>query len=124
MFFGFISLPEFNNSVPSFWLTLTLMMFSTVESFRYSFYFLKQVNMDEGTQIGRVFGWLRFNLFLVCYPLGAIGEIMVLLNAAQEVGKSGSPKKYSLEMPNPYNFAFDMEYFMYLLPVIYLFVFP
>ena len=52
MFFGFISLPEFNNSEPSFWLTLTLMMFSTVESFRYSFYFLKQVNMDEGTQIG------------------------------------------------------------------------
>ena len=49
---------------------------------------------------------------------------MVLLNAAQEVGKSGSPKKYSLEMPNPYNFAFDMEYFMYLLPVIYLLVFP
>ena len=123
MFFGFITMPEFNNSVPSIWLTLPIMMFCTVESFRYGFYYLKQVNMDEGTQIGTIFGWLRFNLFLVCYPIGAFSEVVVLLNAAKEVAKT-SPKKYSIEMPNPYNFAFDMEYFMYFGIVCYVLVFP
>lgn len=72
---------------------------------------------------GRFFGWLRYTAFIPIYPTGASTELLTAIQAIPAV-RAVSPKLYSLEMPNCYNFAFDMEYFIYLLVPVYLFGFP
>lgn len=97
-------------------------MFCIVESFRYGFYFLKMRNLDE-TFIGKLFGIIRYNSFLVCYPLGAGSECLIVYLTARMLSKT-NPDFYSIRMPNRLNFAFDMVYFMYALIPIYGTVFP
>ena len=97
-------------------------MFCLVESFRYGFYFLKQQGLDE-TLIGSIFGLIRYNSFLVCYPLGAIGESMSVYLLAKHLGKE-IPDTYSVRMPKIFNFAFNVPYFMYVMLPTYAVVFP
>jgi hypothetical protein len=59
-------------------------MFALVESFRYAFYFVKQQGYEK-TTIGRALGFVRYNSFIVCYPLGAIGENLVFYGAKQRI---------------------------------------
>jgi very-long-chain (3R)-3-hydroxyacyl-CoA dehydratase len=117
--FAFVSLPLAHDTPAIF---MTLMMFCIVESIRYPYYYLKS-NGKENTTIGRFYGWLRYNTFIVCYPIGAIGEVLVGFAALPEI-RSTSPKRFSIEMPNDWNFAFDMEYLIKLLPLIYIAGFP
>ena len=120
-FFGIFVLPLSPTQAGPF-VFLCLLMFCLVESFRYGFYFLKQQGLDE-TLIGRIFGLIRYNSFLVCYPLGAIGECMSLYLLAKSLGRD-IPDAYSIKMPNRFNFAFNVPYFMYLMLPTYAVVFP
>jgi hypothetical protein len=97
-------------------------MFCIVESFRYAFYFLKQHNLDE-TLLGKIFGLIRYNSFLVCYPTGAASECLMVYKVAKKIQKE-MPDRFSIRMPNKFNFAFDMVYFMYLMIVLYGAIFP
>lgn len=122
-FFGLFVLPLSPIQAAPF-VFLCLLMFCLVESFRYGFYFLKQQGLDE-TLIGRGFGLIRYNSFLVCYPLGAIGECMSLYLLAKSLQvKDDIPDTYSIRMPNRFNFAFNVPYFMYLMLPTYAVVFP
>ena len=122
-FFGLFVLPLSPIQAAPF-VFLCLLMFCLVESFRYGFYFLKQQGLDE-TLIGRSFGLIRYNSFLVCYPLGAIGECMSLYLLAKSIQvKDDIPDTYSIRMPNRFNFAFNVPYFMYLMLPTYAVVFP
>ena len=122
-FFGLFVLPLSPIQAAPF-VFLCLLMFCLVESFRYGFYFLKHQGLDE-TLIGRGFGLIRYNSFLVCYPLGAIGECMSLYLLAKSLQvKDDIPDTYSIRMPNRFNFAFNVPYFMYLMLPTYAVVFP
>jgi hypothetical protein len=78
----------------------------------------------ENSKAGRFFGWLRYNSFLVIYPLGAIGELTVAFSTINTI-RATSPKRFSIELPNTLNFAFHFDYFlMYVLPIVYLIGFP
>ena len=97
-------------------------MFAIVESYRYGFYFLKQINLDR-TPIGKFFGFLRYNLFLICYPIGAGSEVMALYFAGKMIKKTDSDL-YTVKMPNKFNFMWDTVYFMYFMIPIYGVIFP
>ena len=73
--------------------------------------------------MGRIFGLVRYNSFLVCYPLGALAEAMTIYHLARRLGKE-VPDLYSVRMPNKVNFAFHLPYFMYLMLPTYAVVFP
>jgi hypothetical protein len=73
----------------------------------------------DRTFIGRLFGLLRYNLFLVCYPLGAGCECLVLYFVAKAIGTS-----MNIELPNRCNFGFDTAKFIYLMIPAYGVVFP
>jgi len=119
-FFAFVTLPLSKDGHPQTF--ICLLMFCIVESFRYSFYFLKQMGLED-SKIGRLFGLIRYNSFLLCYPIGAFSECLALFYTARHMSKE-FPDKYSIRMPNRFNFAFDMNLFMYVMIPLYGVVFP
>jgi very-long-chain (3R)-3-hydroxyacyl-CoA dehydratase len=96
-------------------------MFSSVESFRYAFYLVKQLSCRGDSPLAVILGCIRYNSFLVCYPTGMLAEVMVLLACANLLK---SRDDYSIRMPNAANFAFDIRYFLYSLLPIYGVGFP
>jgi len=73
----------------------------------------------DGTAIGKFLGHLRYNLFLVFYPLGAFSDLMTTYNSAEK----GS--KFSYLMPNKMNVSFNYPYIAtVVLPVGYVLIFP
>lgn len=120
LFYAFISLELTTDYIPvSF---IPLLMFFTIEIIRYPYYLLKQLDADK-TPLGLFFGWLRYTAFIPIYPTGASTELLTALQAIPTIA-STKPKMYSIEMPNTFNYGFDMEYFIYLLIPVYLFGFP
>ena len=75
------------------------------------------------TRIGRLVGHFRWNLFLVLYPVGALGDGMAGCFTIP-VFKATDPMPYSISMPNKFNIAFNMAYFLTVLPVGYILQFP
>ncbi|CDW85687.1 UNKNOWN [Stylonychia lemnae] len=118
--FGIVSLPYFVNEPNTPIVTLTLMMFCLVESFRYAFYLIKQLGKED-TSLGRFLGIVRYNSFIICYPIGALGDWLVLWWARGPVYEA---KLLSVEMPNTYNFTFRFGDLMAVMGISYFFVFP
>lgn len=94
---GFMADPEISeNSAP--FVKYTLMVWSTIELFRYSFYALRLIGIDIYP-----ITWCRYTLFLPLYPMGGFCESQVLLEAAKHLDRTGA---MSLNLPNPANFSF------------------
>ena len=68
-------------------------------------------------------GHLRWNLFLVLYPIGAFGDGLAGVLTIP-VLKSQDPMPYSVSMPNKLNFGFNASYFFTALPFAYIAQFP
>ncbi|KAK4437751.1 Very-long-chain (3R)-3-hydroxyacyl-CoA dehydratase PASTICCINO 2 [Sesamum alatum] len=51
--------------------------------------------------------WLRYSTFLILYPSGITSEVGLIYYALPYMRESG---KYSIRMPNKWNFAFDYYY--------------
>lgn len=96
---------------------ILLMVWSSIELFRYSFYALRvfKVNIHPIT-------WCRYTLFIPLYPMGGICESLVLLSAIEQYEKTG---QYSLDMPNSANISINLpillRIYIYLVlgPMIY-----
>ncbi|KAL3843441.1 hypothetical protein ACJIZ3_000844 [Penstemon smallii] len=80
-----------------------VMSWSITEIIRYSFFGFKEA-----------FGfapkwllWLRYSTFLVMYPVGISSEVGLIYKALPYLRESG---KYSIRMPNKWNFSFDYYY--------------
>lgn len=89
--------------------TLMVVSWCLAEIPRYGFYtltLLKQLNGDE-SQLPYAMRWLRYSLFLVLYPTGITGEILEIYHSLAYVQRHSV---LSLQMPNPWNFAFDYHY--------------
>ena len=100
---------------------MALLAFCCVETTRYPYYILKLLG-GENSSIGLIFGHLRYNLFLIFYPMGAFGDLMTGIYACDNMRKEGT---LTLKMPNNYNFGFDFPSIMlYVVPLIYLVGFP
>lgn len=60
---------------------------------------------------------LRYNMFIVMYPLGVIGELLTIHAALPYVRRSGM---FSLRLPNKYNVSFDYYYFLIIVMLSYI----
>ncbi|KZV53370.1 very-long-chain (3R)-3-hydroxyacyl-CoA dehydratase PASTICCINO 2-like [Dorcoceras hygrometricum] len=85
---------------------------SITEIIRYSFFGLKEA---FGAAPGWLL-WLRYSTFLALYPSGITSEVGLIYNALPYMVESG---KYSLRMPNKWNFSFDYYYNAILILGIY-----
>lgn len=94
------------------------MVWSSVEVIRYPYYIISLLNKDISALT-----WLRYTIWIVLYPLGFLCEGTVLLRSLPFFEET---KRFTIELPNEWNFTFDMVAFMkiymgfVLLPGIYI----
>ena len=118
--FAYISIDNFDESKGPFVL-IALVAFGIAEPIRYPFYILKILDADDNA-VGRFFSHLRYNLFIIFYPLGALCDGLTSMYSSENMRNLGH---YSLIMPNKYNVQFDYAYFVgVLLPIFYIICFP
>ncbi|TSL34562.1 Very-long-chain (3R)-3-hydroxyacyl-CoA dehydratase 1 [Bagarius yarrelli] len=91
---------------------LFLVVWTVTEITRYSFYTFSLLN-----HLPYFIKWARYNMFIIMYPLGVIGELMTIYAALPYVRKAGM---YSLRLPNKYNVSFDYYYFLIIAMLSYI----
>jgi hypothetical protein len=100
---------------------LALFAFAVGEPIRYFYYLVKSFEL-EYHPIGRVLGHIRYNLFIVVYPIGATCDGLASYYSTENNLKSGI---YSYLMPNQLNVAFSYAWFTgTFVPVMYTIMLP
>lgn len=59
----------------------------------------------------------RYNLFIILYPLGVVGELLTIYAALPFVRRTGM---YSMRLPNKYNVSFDYYYCLIIVMLSYI----
>ncbi|KAL6847907.1 hypothetical protein ACP4OV_022035 [Aristida adscensionis] len=91
--------------------TLTISWCIT-EIIRYSFFGVKETFGFAPSWLL----WLRYNTFMVLYPVGIFSEVALIAIALTYMKVS---EKYYLRMPNKWNFSFDYSYLSIFAIVVY-----
>ncbi|KAL1006846.1 hypothetical protein UPYG_G00077990 [Umbra pygmaea] len=95
---------------------LFLVVWTVTEIARYSFYTFNLLN-----HLPYFIKWARYNMFIIMYPLGVVGELMTIYAALPYVRKTGM---LSMRLPNKYNVSFDYYYFLIIVMLSYIPLFP
>ncbi|XP_051755869.1 very-long-chain (3R)-3-hydroxyacyl-CoA dehydratase 1 [Ctenopharyngodon idella] len=95
---------------------LFVVVWTVTEITRYSFYTFNLLH-----HLPYFIKWARYNMFIVMYPLGVIGELLTIHAALPYVRRSGM---FSLRLPNKYNVSFDYYYFLIIVMLSYIPLFP
>ncbi|KAI9111446.1 hypothetical protein K1719_017136 [Acacia pycnantha] len=80
-----------------------LISFSITEAIRYAFYGMKEAFGFVPSWLL----WLRYSTFFVMFITGIISEVGLIYSALPFIKETG---KYSIRMPNKWNFSFDYSY--------------
>lgn len=97
-------------------LPLALLAWSVTEVIRYGNYTLSLIDM-----VPYFIKWLRYTTFIALYPIGVTGELLCIYAAQQEVSKT---KLWTISLPNTLNFAFNYQYFLIFVMLLYIPLFP
>lgn len=89
---------------------------SISEITRYAFYLCSLLD-----NVPYLLLWCRYTFFLLLYPLGVGGELMVIVSALPGIRVS---RPFTITMPNRFNFSFDFYYLMIFILLIYVPFFP
>ncbi|XP_040208405.1 very-long-chain (3R)-3-hydroxyacyl-CoA dehydratase 1 isoform X2 [Rana temporaria] len=95
---------------------LFLVVWTITEITRYSYYTFNLLK-----HVPYFIKWARYNLFIVLYPAGVVGELLTIYAALPYVRKTAM---YSLRLPNKYNVSFDYYYFLIGVMCFYVPLFP
>ena len=99
-----------------------LYCFALGEWSRYSYNLFQILGLVK-TRLGRIVGHLRWNFFLVLYPVGAFGDGLAGVFTIPGLYET-EPMPLSLSMPNKLNFSWNMAYALTALPFAYVAQFP
>ncbi|PAV57136.1 hypothetical protein WR25_26157 [Diploscapter pachys] len=83
-----------------------LVVYAVIETIRYPYYGLRAFNYELYAVT-----WLRYNAWIVLYPLGFVCEAISMY---QSIPYFWSSDKWSLHLPRPLNFSISFAYFMSL----------
>ncbi|XP_042000942.1 very-long-chain (3R)-3-hydroxyacyl-CoA dehydratase PASTICCINO 2A-like [Salvia splendens] len=84
-----------------FFVSSLVISWSITEIIRYSFFGLKEAFGSAPSWLL----WLRYSTFLMLYPTGITSEVGLIYYALPYLKESGD--KFSIRMPNRWNFSFD-----------------
>lgn len=79
-------------------------MWSTIEVVRYPFYIAQLYKKEI-----YILTWLRYTMWIPLYPIGIICEAIVIL---RNIPYFEETQKFTISMPNEWNFAFHMPNFL------------
>jgi len=68
--------------------------------------------------------WCRYSFFIVLYPIGITGELICIYKAVEFLKPLANRRKFSYNLPNSLNWSFDLYYFLILVMISYIPVFP
>ncbi|CAF1553051.1 unnamed protein product [Rotaria sp. Silwood1] len=106
------------NYIPQAQLSLGIFLavtaWSITEIIRYSYYTL---NLFQAAP--QLLTWCRYSFFIVLYPLGATGEILTIIKAMQIIYPEAIRNRYSILLPNKFNFGFDYFYWLMVVLLMY-----
>ncbi|XP_050443447.1 very-long-chain (3R)-3-hydroxyacyl-CoA dehydratase hpo-8-like [Adelges cooleyi] len=108
-----VFIPETSDS-PGLPLALTAWCFAEIT--RYSYYAFNIIGF-----IPYIITWARYTFFIILYPLGVTGELLVYWSSLGYVERT---KMWSVELPNRFNFAFSLWTAISILMFIYIPLFP
>lgn len=97
-------------------LPLALLAWSITEIIRYGFYVLNIVK-----HVPQFVTFLRYTTFIILYPIGVTGELLCFY-WAQSYAKENTV--WTLAMPNAANFTFNYFYFLWIIMLAYIPLFP
>ncbi|KAL7035823.1 hypothetical protein ACKWTF_008575 [Chironomus riparius] len=95
---------------------LALLAWSVTEIIRYGYYAFNLIGA-----VPYVIVYLRYTTFIALYPIGVTGELLCFYWAQSHIQES---KQWSIEMPNKINFTFSYFYFMWMVMLSYIPLFP
>ncbi|XP_053695913.1 very-long-chain (3R)-3-hydroxyacyl-CoA dehydratase hpo-8-like [Sabethes cyaneus] len=98
-------------------LPIALFCWSLTETVRYSYYVL-HLSLPK---VPHFMTWLRYTIFVPLYPAGFFGELLCFYWAQSYIGETDM---WGISMPNRYNFTFSFFYFVWIMAVGYLPLFP
>ena len=116
--FPYVQDPEGQYSI-----ILCTLMWSIIEVIRFSFYSVKQFPKIADSKVSVILGYIRYNTFIPVYPLGVSGELIAIHSAYQTIILM-EKKPFTIRMPNQWNFAFEYEYALMIIPLLYVVIFP
>lgn len=103
---------SFPTSQHSLGILLTVLCWSIAESTRYLYYSLNIVN-----KLPYLLTWCRYSFFLILYPIGVIGELLIIYSSLDEISKNPS---LSYPLPNVLNFSIYYHIFLIFFTVLYI----
>jgi len=109
-------LAAFKETQSSVGFPMLLAAWTVTEIIRYGFYLANLLGLQASLLV-----FLRYTLFIGLYPLGVTGELLCIYAAAGRAGETG---QWSYPMPNKYNFSFSFPFFLCLVMLTYIPVFP
>ena len=116
--FVFIAICEHYPLVPtSIQFASMVIVWNMSEVIRYSYYATNLI----GAPI-YILTWLRYTLFIILYPIGAISELLCMFSALPAIKSSQEDR--NITMPNSWNFTFNFYYFVAILMAFYVPGFP
>ena len=73
-----------------------------------------------------IVGNMRYNAFIVLYPIGVSGELLACYEAWEGISRVRPDNRpFTASMPNKWNFAFSFTMFLeFCIPALYICVFP
>ncbi|KAK9884762.1 hypothetical protein WA026_007610 [Henosepilachna vigintioctopunctata] len=77
-------------------------VWSAIEIIRYPYYISQLYKKDN-----KILTWLRYNAWIVFYPLGYCCEMIILYKNLILIDQS---RKWSMELPNAFNFIFNFAF--------------
>ena len=98
-------------------LPLALFCWSLTEIIRYSYYVAHLLL----PAVPSLLVWLRYTIFIPMYPCGFLGELLCSYWAQSYIRDTG---KWSVELPNRFNFSFSFYYFIWIMAICYMPLFP
>ncbi|XP_055640232.1 very-long-chain (3R)-3-hydroxyacyl-CoA dehydratase 2-like isoform X2 [Toxorhynchites rutilus septentrionalis] len=98
-------------------LPIALFCWSLAETVRYSYYVMHLVL----PKVPHFATWLRYTIFIPLYPAGFFGELLCFYWAQSYILETDM---WSISMPNRANFSFSFYYFVWMMAIGYLPVFP
>ncbi|XP_065898261.1 very-long-chain (3R)-3-hydroxyacyl-CoA dehydratase 2-like [Dysidea avara] len=101
----------------TFGLLLILFAWSITEVIRYAFY----ASSLMFSSVPYILQWSRYTFFYILYPIGVLGELMLVFSALPIVNATG---QFSFTLPNLINWAFSYYYFLVLIIFLYIPIFP
>ncbi|KMT09269.1 hypothetical protein BVRB_6g133690 [Beta vulgaris subsp. vulgaris] len=94
---------SFPETQSHFLVSSLVISWAVTEIIRYSFFGMKEVFGSAPSWLQ----WLRYSTFMLLYPIGISSEVGLIYTALPYMKTT---EKYSIRMPNKWNFSFDYFY--------------